>query len=476
MLFLAGILFREKQTNSRWKEVTTDWINEYKMLPENSLDVLFLGTSHTFCTVDPNLIWNDVGVTTYNLASSAQDMNATLFYLKEALKTQQPKVVFVEMRGAALSNGTEERWNRLAYDNMPLSVEKLKAVSKSKNENETVFSYIFPIFRYHNRWKVLNKDDFSYIADGQNKDHFSLNGFYIRQNITPVTFEKYDEAPPEKWTGIADDVKDAIIQMKTLCDEKEIDLVLWKAPSPMWRNYYRNAIRKLASENDLVYLDLHDCITEMGIDFQTDFLDANSHMNFSGAKKTTKYLVRWLLNNYEFEDKRKDVSGKYDHWNITYQYYLQTILLTGDYNLDEYLSLIKRPEYELFFAVNDGLSKVPKALQNTFEEFGFSSSFNDIDNHSFLAVMRSQQVIYEKMSEQALSYEMMSDNKAVQMESKGWKVGDDASIKIDGKEYLLNGQRGLGIVVYDKILNKVIDSVTFDVRDNCKCHRNTNIE
>ena len=53
---------------------------------------------------------------------------------------------------------------------------------------------------------------------------------------------------------------------------------------------------------------------------------------------------------------------------------------------------------------------------------------------------------------------------------------EDASIKIDENEYLLDTQRGLGIVVYDKILDKVIDSVTFDIKNNGKCYRNNNIE
>lgn len=475
LLTFSSILFREKQTNNRLKESTTDWINEFYELPENSLDLLFLGTSHSFCSFDPNQLWNETGITAYNLSSSAQDMNATLLYLKEALKVQQPKVVFVEMRGALFTDGTEEQWNRLAYDNMPMSFDKLDAIIKSKADEESLLSYIFPVFRYHQRWKALNSDDFQYTIEGNDNNHYSLNGFFMRQKVTPVTFEHFYDEPPKEWNGISDNVKENLLEIQKICAERNIHLVLWKAPTPMWREYYQDAINEFASQNGLFFLDLNENMSEIGLDFQKDFLDANSHLNFSGAKKVTSYITNWILDRYEFNNKKLLNNELYQNWNLNYQYYLKSILLTSNYSIEEYLTSISRPEYTVFFAVNDGTSKVPENLKSFFKEFGFTSQFENCDTHSFLAVMHSGNIIYEKMSSEALNYRIDSEAFCVEMESKGWLVGDDASIKLDQQEYLLANQRGLGIVVYDNILEQVIDSVTFDIREDCKCYRNTNL-
>ncbi len=392
--------------------------------------------------------------------------------MKTALKTQTPKAVFVEMRSSIIQDGTDEPWNRLAYDNLPFSKEKVSSILKSMKEEESLISYLFPIFRYHARWKNLNSTDFEYITSKKD-NNYALNGFFIRHKITPVSFTKFYDSPPSEWSGLSEDIQKTILEMQAICSEKGIDLILWKAPSPMWRNYYHTAISEFADKNEITFLDLNYCMDTIGLDTQTDFLDANSHLNFSGAQKVTDYLASWIKERYELKDKRLDNSGTYDNWKRNYQYYLQTILFSSQPEITEYLNFIIRPEYKVFFAVNDGVAKMPNDIQQAFKRTGVRSSFEGADTSSFLAVMDGGEIIYEKISNNPLSISFEWNDNQIEMESKGWKVGDDASIKINGKDYLLKGQRGMGIVVYDSILGEIIDSVTFDIKENSKCHRNT---
>ncbi len=70
--------------------------------------------------------------------------------------------------------------------------------------------------------------------------------------------------------------------------------------------------------------------------------------------------------------------------------------------------------------------------------------------------------MYEKISSEALSYEFTNENNVkFSIKSENFNVGNTASIISDGNEYAKNSI-GLNIVVFDKMTNKMIDSVAFN--------------
>ena len=131
----------------------------------NDIDLVVIGSSNSFCTVDPIVLYEEYGIAAYDFGSSSQPMNLSVLYLREALKTQQPKVVALEinmMTSDSVSSRGEAglRWG---FTNIPLSVDKLRCIYQSLGEvNAEYFTYVFPVFRYHNRWKELSKTDYTY--------------------------------------------------------------------------------------------------------------------------------------------------------------------------------------------------------------------------------------------------------------------------------------------------------------------------
>ena len=63
----------------------------------NSVDVLFLGTSHVGKGISPMKIYENTGIKSYNLFTSMQGVESSFFLLENALKRQQPKVVFLDV-------------------------------------------------------------------------------------------------------------------------------------------------------------------------------------------------------------------------------------------------------------------------------------------------------------------------------------------------------------------------------------------
>ena len=72
----------------RWKDTTGNYISSYDELyhtPENTIDVAFLGSSHCYAGIYPAVMWEDRGVTSFDMAVSGQDKDSCYHALIELL-------------------------------------------------------------------------------------------------------------------------------------------------------------------------------------------------------------------------------------------------------------------------------------------------------------------------------------------------------------------------------------------------------
>lgn len=97
-------------------------------------------------------------------------------------------------------------------------------------------------------------------------------------------------------------------QLRKLCEEKGIRLILIKAPSlsPRWYDEENQQVVDYAKKHDLPYINFYELLEETGIDFETDTYDGGLHMNLSGADKLSEYLGKVLKKEYGLKDHRKD--------------------------------------------------------------------------------------------------------------------------------------------------------------------------
>ena len=181
----------------------------------DSLDVLFLGDSEAYCSFVPLKIWRDYGITSYVCATSGQKIYYTEEFLQKAFKTQSPKLVVLET---------------------DVLFRDFSRADALKNKVERVL----PVIRYHNRWKTLNKSDFTLKTD------------------------------------------------YSYCENS--------------KGYLYNAAEKPASARG--YTDLNEMSDALGINWLTDTRDKGDHLNYRGALKITAYVGKMLSDTGAFEDKR----------------------------------------------------------------------------------------------------------------------------------------------------------------------------
>lgn len=86
LFYLVSCIFGFKYEDG----ITT--IDHFYDLPQDTVDVLLLGSSHMGMNVDPSLLWDLRGIAAYNCWGSMQQPWNTYYYLKECLKYQTPKL------------------------------------------------------------------------------------------------------------------------------------------------------------------------------------------------------------------------------------------------------------------------------------------------------------------------------------------------------------------------------------------------
>ncbi len=252
----------------------------------DSLDVLFLGDSEAYCSFVPLKIWRDYGITSYVCATSGQKIYYTEEFLQKAFKTQSPKLVVLET---------------------DVLFRDFSRADALKNKVERVL----PVIRYHNRWKTLNKSDFTLKTDYSYCEN--SKGYLYNAAEKPASARGY-MTPSDERAVILGKIKSYVRKMKKFCDDRGATLILVSTPSTKNWNYKRhNATADFAAELGVSYTDLNEMSDALGINWLTDTRDKGDHLNYRGALKITAYVGKMLSDTGAFEDKR--TSPDFASWN-----------------------------------------------------------------------------------------------------------------------------------------------------------------
>ncbi len=267
-------------------------ISQYRELKENTIDVLIVGSSHMMSGIAAPLLWEKSGISAYNYVSRNQTVPFTYLSLKEALKTQKPKLIIFDI--SILINPSDyyglvydEYHAHINLDTLPLSAEKIKLMSEYLPVKEQI-NYYLPFLRFHTRWKELSGYDFGR-RNGQDGEYPIYNGFCIVKDVweKEIVTQELPVNLSERWQAYFQ-------KMMELCKEKGIEVLFLDIPNGQnitWEGM------------PYAYLNGNQLEEEIGYQEKTDARD-ETHMNVFGAIKFTNYLNEYLKQNYELSDHR----------------------------------------------------------------------------------------------------------------------------------------------------------------------------
>ena len=288
-------------------------------------DVVLLGSSHMLGGINPNLLWKEYGITSFDYATAGQPFDVTYYLLKEILKKQENPIVVVDLYYLGLT----DKYGNGPYisnvlDNMKLSKNKIDAILACTPEKERA-SYLLPFTKYLSRWKVLTETDYKY----DKLSNYFEKGFYVgqnkygKENKANVSTEGVGELPPKS--------EEYLYKMINLSKERGFKLIFTNMPydetstmgMPNWTKASGkmfNKVEQICKDNNIEFINYNKKYKEMAFDFKSDMFNIG-HLNIWGSSKVTNYLGELLKTKYDLKDHRNDKN--YEQWNVDYLLYLK---------------------------------------------------------------------------------------------------------------------------------------------------------
>ncbi len=275
-----------------WKTTSDGAFSSTKQLyntPKDSIDVVFLGSSHVYFDVYPSILWRDYHYASFDMSCSAMLKEESVHHLKELLKTQSPKEVYVETYGLLFDE-------QLVFSNYYRSIltlrpgfnrlDLIKTIVPEKDRPDFYFKWSI----VHNKYDEFTKYDFvSYPANSYGKGAYY---FFRPAEISGLSFN-----PGEIKPGVLsnDDYK-YFNELIELSEEYGFKLSFFASPYCIGEDGQAkiNAAAKYLTSLGYTFTDFNLLWDELKLDINTDFADAE-HLNANGAAKLTAYFANNLI-------------------------------------------------------------------------------------------------------------------------------------------------------------------------------------
>ncbi len=264
----------------------TDW-SSFLAEDKNSVDVLFFGSSMVYCDVVPSVIWRQSGITSYVVGGGEQTLPMSYYYIRQALKTQKPQAVFLELSGMFFDRYTNYEEANIGY--MPWSLERTKAALEAASPARRVFLAACPpslltIIKQHYRLPNLTADDFRYAF---RPDVHQAGYTFLSKAASDVTEIRTRPTPlVEKNYAVA---LEYLRKIEDFCRQEDVALYCFISPSAY--RYSETLMSRLRA--DAEFINFNDDFDSLGLDLSRDFFDS-LHFNCFGAEKFSAFLAQKL--------------------------------------------------------------------------------------------------------------------------------------------------------------------------------------
>lgn len=439
-----------------WKDTAGDYLSSMTQLyhtEDNLMDVVFVGSSHCYCGVNPAILWDQYGMAAFDMSISGQDKDSAYHALKELLKTQSPKVVCVDLFAMTFDR-------HLVQSNV---YRNMLAIKPSKNSYELVRDYEpddgwedyvlrWPIL--HTRYRELKRFDFETYKPSTFGRGQALN-FNTNPSVPPTTRDT------EEVIALEGKNKKFIEGMYALSKEYDFQLVFMVLPFYFQDNEQQkiNGAKQFAMEHDIPFLDMNN--TDIGINYDTDFSDID-HCNYLGSDKVSAYLGEYMHSHYDLADHRGDKA--YYQWDLDKKYQehlrIEHFLLeaTEDQNGKEVASLaVSTEDMVVVLSLNGDYRTYDSDVLPVIQKFGISEE-EYLQGGKW--VLRGNQVIARILPDSTESFWYdLNEEDTLRVENGHDSIFQDVMFN---RQEAVTIYHGVGIYVYDTVLEKLVSAFGYN--------------
>ena len=269
---------------------------------EENIDILFVGSSHCYRSLDPKITDQMFGANTFNVGSSAQEIDGSLALLKEVAKKNDLKQVYLEVyyeisQTPAFEERTDMVSTYIISDYMHPSVNKLGYLLSASSKEHYSNSFILA----RRNWdKMFEKDYVKNILQSKDapwykeyaypfSEHESYEGKgYVAVDQVGNTYE-FSHFPAIDTAIVSEDYVNTLNKIIAFCEKEDIELTLFSTPMPEFRlvdvgNYdeYIAFVNEMLQGTDVKYYDFNLCKKEY-LSFDKSYYADTDHINAKGA-------------------------------------------------------------------------------------------------------------------------------------------------------------------------------------------------
>lgn len=279
--------------------------------PKDSIDVVFMGSSHIHCDINTAMLWEQYGMAAYDYSAAEQPLWTTYYYLKEICKYQKPKLIVLDLYSPArFKDDYQYEWLNDNLMGVRFGINKLQMLYVSC-EPQYYADYFPSISRYHSRFLSYDSKDKEYLFS-KKEERAVFKGY------TPYFIEDPQLEPElsQPYSG-GITIKSEQYLKKIIEFVKQNDIELFLIVSPYITTdedeLVYNRVHEIAGNYGLEFNSTNYLYDEMELDFEKDFND-ESHLNYIGSCKFTEYLGNEIKKKYDIPDRRG--LEKWKSWDL----------------------------------------------------------------------------------------------------------------------------------------------------------------
>lgn len=312
--------------------------------PENSLDAVYIGSSNCFMFWNPLFGWDEFGINVYNFACDSFPFEATAHMIEEARKTQPDALILVNLN-TLHDSAIKLHMTHYLVDNMPMSLNRIAltehlADAAGWTSSETLEFY-FPIIRFHSRWNELQMNDFGFKTNGIKGSSTFVEYVNSSSDISQNYHTSDETSVPNEW------MMGCVDELLAYCDENDVNilfLVVPRAESEQVIVSQLNYLEDYITDRGYPVLNMINQPEAIGLDLATDFYN-NGHANIHGSIKITHHIGQYLMDHYNFQDKRgQEGFESWDKAREKYSRYINPYVLPIEFDVSHRDFALQAPE------------------------------------------------------------------------------------------------------------------------------------
>ena len=439
-------VMQDKRISGEYNPTTK--IRGFYAQEKNRLDFVFLGSSQVYADIAPGVLWRDFGMTSYDFTANEQPLWITYYYMKEVLKYQKPKAVVVDVFTAYMDSYMDEGVNHFSLDDMPFSMNKLKAIHASVPK-ELRYSYYFTLAKYHTTWMDMNAEKFTAAFRYADDPMKGYSPFVFARSYEAQAKQEILEQSGK--TEIPEMSRIWIDRMIALANEENVPIVFMKTPNG-------NA------EREMLYNSLEEYFAQQQVPFLNlnEVFDGEAHLNCLQAEKVSQYVGAYLTRHYPYEDKRG--TQRYEDFEraaVLFDRYRQKCASVNADDFSGYFASVTNPEQMIVAITAKGKGSYTNEQLDTLRSLGLEAGLDETGGN-YAALIYDGTVLFEQYGPDEIQFDTSCKDMAVSVGVGTDEEGETSCfMKLNGHDCSID-LNGFNVVIYDTMLDEIYELISFD--------------